>query len=201
LAPHDHIDTELLLLQQTAAGDEKAFQQLFNTYWHKIYANALHLIKSPEAARDLAQEVFIKIWLTREKLSDVHQFESWLYRVAKNVFIDHLRRQLVVDSMQDIIAIEEGSDEQNPQRRLELNELINQVNGAIASLPAQMQTAFRLSRFHGLTHEQIARHMNISKATSQNYIARSLVVIRRHLMQFLSLWATAFLLLAEKIFK
>jgi RNA polymerase sigma-70 factor (ECF subfamily) len=196
----NHAHTELLLLQQTAAGDEKAFQQLFTAYWDKIYANALHLIKSPEIARDLAQEVFIKIWLTREKLSQVQQFESWLYRIAKNVFIDHLRKQLVVDSLHDIGAIEEA-DEENPQRTLELQELISQVNGAIASLPAQMQTAFRLSRFHGLTHEQIAQRMNISKATSQNYIARSLVVIRKHLMQFLSLWATAFLLLAEKIFK
>jgi RNA polymerase sigma-70 factor (family 1) len=201
LTPRDHIGNELLLLQQTSAGDEKAFQQLFNTYWDKIYANAVHLIKSPEAARDLAQEVFIKIWLTRDKLSNVHQFESWLYRVAKNVFIDHLRKQLVLDSMQDIMAMEEGTDEQNPQQKLELNELISQVNGAIASLPAQMQTAFRLSRFHGLTHGQIAQRMNISRATSQNYIARSLIVIRKHLMQFLGLFAVAFLLLAEIFFK
>jgi RNA polymerase sigma-70 factor (ECF subfamily) len=184
---------------QTAAGDEKAFQQLFNLYWDKIYANALHLIKSPEAARDLTQEVFIKIWLKREKLSEVQQFESWLYRVARNVFIDHLRKQLVLDSLQDIQSIED-SEEPTPQRKLELNELIKQVNGAIASLPAQMQTAFQLSRFHGLTHEQIAQQMNISKATSQNYIARSLIVIRRYLMQFLTCWLAALPLL-EKILK
>lgn len=198
--PNNYTNNELLLLMQTAAGDERAFQQLFNTYWDKIYANALHLIKSPEAARDLTQEVFIKIWLKREKLSAVQHFESWLYRVAKNVFIDHLRQQLVMESLQDIVHIKDN-EEQTPQRKLELNELIAQVNGAIASLPAQMQTAFKLSRFHGLTHEQIAQHMNISKVTSQNYIARSLIVIRKYLMQFLTLWAAAFLLLAEKILK
>ncbi len=96
--PNNHTNNELLLLKQTAAGDEKAFQQLFIAYWDKLYANALHLIKSPEAARDLTQEVFIKIWLKRENLSDVLLFEPWLYRVAKNVFIDHLRKQLVLDS-------------------------------------------------------------------------------------------------------
>lgn len=200
MAPNNHTTNELLLLMQTAAGDEKAFQQLFNLYWDKIYANALHLIKSPEAARDLTQEVFIKIWLKREKLSDVQQFESWLYRVAKNVFIDHLRKQLVLDSLQDIQSIED-SEEQTPQRKLELNELIKQVNGAIASLPAQMQTAFRLSRFHGLTHEQIAHHMHISKATSQNYIARSLIVIRKYLLQFLTCLFATLSLLAEKFLK
>ena len=198
--PYNDTNNELLLLKQTAAGDEKAFQQLFIAYWDKLYANALYLIKSPEAARDLTQEVFIKIWLKREKLSDVLLFEPWLYRVAKNVFIDHLRKQLVLDSLQEIESIED-SDEQTPQRKLELNELIMQVNGAIASLPAQMQAAFRLSRFHGLTHEQIAQRMNISKVTSQNYIARSLVVIRKYLMQFLTSWTVVFLLLAEKILK
>lgn len=198
--PYNHTNNELLLLKQTAAGDEKAFQQLFNAYWDKLYANALHLIKSPEAARDLTQEVFIKIWLKREKLSDVILFEPWLYRVAKNVFIDHLRKQLVLDSLQEIESIEE-SDEQTPQRKLELNELIMHVNGAIASLPAQMQAAFRLSRFDGLTHEQIAQRMNISKVTSQNYIARSLVVIRKYLMQFLTSWTVIFFLLTEIFLK
>ncbi|SEO37418.1 RNA polymerase sigma factor [Niastella yeongjuensis] len=198
--PNNHTNNELLLLKQTAAGDEKAFQLLFISYWDKLYANALHLIKSPETARDLTQEVFIKIWLKREKLSAVLLFEPWLYRVAKNVFIDHLRKQLVLDSLHDIQSIEDN-EEQSPQRKLELNELIMQVNSAIASLPAQMQAAFRLSRFHGLTHEQIAQRMNISKVTSQNYIARSLVVIRKYLMQFLTSWTIVFMLLAEKFLK
>ncbi len=185
---NEGIYNEPLLLKNASQGDQRAFRQLFNFYWDRIYSNGLHFLKSPELARELAQEVFIRIWLKKEKLAEVRQFEPWLYRISRNLFLDYLRKELITASLQDLQQLEVPADEPNALGRMELNELQRLVNNAIAGLPVQMQTAFKLSRFQGLTHDQIARKMNISKATSQNYIARSLVVLRKQLVQYLGVF-------------
>ena len=192
--PENTIDNELLLIKNVSNGDHAAFQQLFNHYWDRVFTNSVHFLKSRELAHDLTQEVFIRVWITREKLDDVQHFESWLYKIAKHIFLDHLRKHLVAARESDLSAVELITDDLSAQNKLELNELQQHINNAISYLPAQMQTAFKLSRFQGLTHEQIARKMNISKATSQNYVARSLIVIRRHLLQYLGQFLLFFLL-------
>lgn len=173
---------EQLILKKVADGDPEAFQELFNVYWDSIFASGLYFLKSEDLAKDLAQEVFIRVWISRDRLADVKQFEPYLYRIAKNLFLDNLRKRMLATS-----PLEEGyerkADELNPHKRLELNELEGGIEKAIKVLPLQMQTAFKLSRFHGLTHEEIAVKMNISKVTSQNYIARALIKIRRYLRQ------------------
>lgn len=174
--------SEQLILKKVADGDPEAFQELFNTYWDSVFASGLYFLKSGDLAKDLAQEVFIKIWMTRDRLVHVKQFEPYLHRISKNLFLDNLRKRLVTTSRLEEDH-ERRADELNPQRQLELNELEGFIGRAIDFLPAQMQTAFKLSRFHGLTHEEIAGKMKISKVTSQNYIARSLIIIRRYLTQ------------------
>ena len=185
--PNEDIHIEQLLLKSVADGDQKAFQKLFDIYWDRVYANGLIFLKSPELAGDLAQEVFIRIWMAREKLIAINNFESYLYRVSKNLFLDYLRKQLVATTSLDLYGAEFEHKDINAQQRVEFCELETQISHAISFLPAQMQQAFRLSRFHGLTHEQIARKMNISKVTSQNYIARSLAIIRKYLLQHLDI--------------
>jgi RNA polymerase sigma-70 factor (ECF subfamily) len=184
--PAAEIHNEAKLLQQAAEGDQQAFQQLFNAWWDPIYANALRFLKTPEAAEELTQEIFIHVWMKKEKLASVGKFGPWLFRVAKNLFLDHLRKELITGSLHDLEQLQE--DEPTALRRIELRELQSLINTAIASLPDQMRMAFTLSRFHGLTHEQIAGQMNITKATSQNYIARSLIIIRKQLVHYLGLF-------------
>jgi RNA polymerase sigma-70 factor (family 1) len=178
---------EKLLLEAIAAGNQDAFRKLFNAYWDSMYANSLRFVKSPELATDLTQEVFIKIWLARDQLAGVQHFESYLYRVSKNCFHDHLRKHFATAVYIDPneLAVEENAPD--PQTRMEFSEMEKLVGKAIGLLPAKMQTAFKLSRFHGLSHKQIAHRMNISKVTSQNYIARSLMVIRKYLHDHSSL--------------
>jgi RNA polymerase sigma-70 factor (family 1) len=194
------LHNEKILLEAISRGDQEAFRELFNAYWDRMYANSLRFVKSPELATDLTQEVFIKIWLCKDQLGQVQQFENYLYRVSKNLFHDHLRKHFATDAYIDMneLAVEENAP--NPQTRMEFSEMEKLVNKAIEFLPTQMQTAFKLSRFHGLSHKQIADRMNISKITSQNYIARSLMVIRKYLHDHSSLCILLAALSVKKFF-
>lgn len=179
--PAIDIYNELELLQRTAAGDQSAYKILYDRYWDQIFANALHFTKQPELAKDLTQEIFLKLWLMRDKLAQVHRFDSFLFTVAKNLIVDELRR-LHTSSQYDEFFDAYFEQGDNPASvTAELKELESTLLKAIDQLPRQMQTAFKLSRFEGLSHEQVARRMNISRITSQNYIARAIVSIKKHL--------------------
>lgn len=182
------------LLTKTAEGDPEAFRVIFKLYWDFVVANAKRFLKDEDAAHDVSQEVFIRLWIFRQKLADVLNFDGYLNRVLRNAIYDSLKEQI-----KNYVTIEDCSNilsEIKLHQQLEAKELEEQISEAIENLPEQMQRAFKLSRFENLTHEQISKVMNISKATSQNYIARAIIHIRKHLSQYARL-----LLLALSFFQ
>jgi RNA polymerase sigma-70 factor (ECF subfamily) len=179
--PKDSPHNEKELLLRVAAGDQPAFQRLFNRYWGKMYANALQFVKSPALAEDLTQEIFIKIWMNRERLLAVHRFDAFLYTTAKNLILDEFRKRVLPTVQEEGHHVYMASDLPSAQDKLELKDFEGQLHAAINQLPAQMQLAFRLSRFQGMSHDEIARQMNISRVTSKNYIARSIAAIRKYM--------------------
>jgi RNA polymerase sigma-70 factor (ECF subfamily) len=178
---HDKLLNERELLLRVADGDQRAYRILFDRYWDLMYANALHFTKSPEWAKDLAQEIFMKIWMMRDKLPAVERFEAYLFTVSKNMILDELRKLQHSPKHADFFETYFTATENEPAQLTELKDLEKDLHKAIDQLPLQMQTAFKLSRFEGLTHEQIARQMSISRVTSQNYIARAILNIRKYL--------------------
>ncbi len=87
------LHTENDLLKRVAAGDEAAFTQLFDSYWDNIYGVAYVITKSRETARDIVQEVFVKIWLLREELVNKDNFRNFLFIVARNHIFSELRKK------------------------------------------------------------------------------------------------------------
>lgn len=170
--------TEQNLLLQVANGDEYAFQQLFKKYWPQVYGAALHLTRSPEQAKDLAQDIFLKLWDGRSKLCDVKKMDAYLYMMSRNHIIDHLRKKVFQVSNIDFLVNYFQDDAVLEQDKLEYQELENAMHTAINALPRKVQDVFKLSRFEGLTHEQIAAKLNISVVSSKTYIVRALQYIR-----------------------
>jgi len=172
-----HNEKELLLL--VSEGDQSAYQFLFHHYWDAIYSTALMFTKSPELSEDLSQDIFARIWLKREKLAEVEQFDGYLFITARNLIFDHLRKKVFSGGYDDYFQEYFRDAALSPDQKLEFKEFEKSVQQAIEELPAQQQAAFRLSRFQGLSHEEIARQMGISKATVKSYIVRSIVTLRK----------------------
>lgn len=174
-------DIEQALLRRIAGGDEQAYQVIFDRYADRMYANALHFTKSPELAKDLTQEVFIRVWLHRSRLTEIDRFDGWLFTVARNVIRNELRKKVLSTENIEFLQAYFKDGSLTPEERLEFRELEARVDEAIAHLPPQMKSVFLYSRQEGLTHEQIAQKMNISVVSSKTYMVRCLLAIRRHL--------------------
>ncbi|MBC8033050.1 MAG: sigma-70 family RNA polymerase sigma factor [Chitinophagaceae bacterium] len=171
---------------------------VFNYYSKHVYTIALQFTKDDELAYDLTQEIFTRLWVYRGKLSDVHHFKGYLNTVSKNLIRNFLNQRVFTTSNIEYLEAFFAETAGSPQDFLEQKELQGILDEAVNHLPAQQKKAFLLSRSKGLSHEEIARLMNISVITSQSYIVRALKFLRiylaerRHLILFhLLIFATA----------
>lgn len=172
---------ESRLMQQCAKGDARSFQILFEKYRRVVFINALKFTKCPRLAEDMVQETFVRLWTKRHFLKEVQRFDSFLITISKNLIISSNRK---VSRKAD--AISYFDDRTKPvapvaQMRLEQKEAENELFKAIERLPPKLQEAFLLSKFDGLSHAEIAQRMKITKFTSQNYIARAVQALKKHL--------------------
>ena len=174
-----HIDKALLL--QIARGNEGAFAILFKAFWPQVYGTGLRITRSPEQAKDLAQDIFIKVWDNRAQLPEVKKIDAFIYIVSRNLILDHLRKKVFQPANMEFLLQYFQADAVNAQDKLEVKELEKKIDGAIQTLPGKVQEVFKLSRFEGMTHEQIARKLNISVVSSKTYVVRALDHIRRYL--------------------
>ena len=164
---------------RVALGDQQAFALFFNHHWPQVYGTGLRLTKSSELAQDLAQDIFIKLWENRHRLTEVKEEDSYVYLLSRNFIFDFLRKK-VFDTENIEILIDYFVDGTiSPHEKLEYNELENTLKSAIDQLPGKVKDVFVLSRVDGLTHEQIAKQLNISVASSKTYVVRALQDIRK----------------------
>ena len=161
------LQDEKELLELVAAGDEKAFADLFNRYSDLLGAVILRFSGSPAMAEDLVQDIFLKVWMGREALAEVRNFKTWLYVIARNQTLNAVRKAINEWNLfKSIEKVPVGNGEDAAEREAQLSLL----DEAIAQLPAQQQKVFLLHRRERLKYEEIAKEMGISRETVKKYL-------------------------------
>lgn len=173
------LHTEKDLIKKLKKGDSFAFEVLFYKYRNKVMGFAKKMIPAQIDPEEIVQEVFVKLWLKREAVDPEKDFQSYLYSIAKNLVLDHLKsavnRKLyfVGEHFQQDLLDEESLDTSLIQETEEkLQELIN-------AIPERRREIFRLSRFEGLSYKQIAVRLNISENTVDSQIRNALTFLRK----------------------
>jgi RNA polymerase sigma-70 factor (ECF subfamily) len=173
---------ETNLLQEVSAGNEKAFKQLFELHYSKLYNYLLRVTKSKEIAEEIAIDIFVKLWVGREVLQDIRHLDAFLQKVAHNKALDFFKMAARNARLHKLIRKEmEAAREQEADHRLLDNEYQHLVSQAIDQLSPQRKMVFTMSRIEGLTHDEIANRLQLSRNTVRNTIAQSLKSIRQFL--------------------
>lgn len=156
--------------------DEKYFRNIFDTYFDEIYSGFLYKTHNEETAQDLTQLTFIKFWEYRYSYSFELSPKIQLYRKAKLIFIDWLRKEAHQRKlMEEIKNITTGSY-QNTKF-----ELTDSLSKAIEKLPPTRQKVFMMAYVEGFSHKEIARMLNISVKTVDAHILKALHQLRKEL--------------------
>lgn len=173
--------TDPNIFQHIRKGDEAAFSRMFDGYYSSLCFFAARYLNDLDLARSLVQEVFVDIWLNREKVEIIRSVKSYLFRSVKNRCFDHLRKEKATTEISDS-AIDLN---QIPFRDLveeaELNDLINT---SINKLPEKCREVFLLCRFEGLKYAEIAQKLNISVKTVEMQMGIALKKLRESLSDY-----------------
>lgn len=172
---------EKALLAKIAAGDERAFRELFNLYNKRFYAVALKMTRSDEVAQDIVQDVFMSIWSKRESLVDVDNPSSYFFTVVYRRIFHHFRK-LALEKKLLRIALPEKESVNTTDEMILAHESKNLISQAIAKLPPQQRLVFELSKQQGLSREDVARQLDISPNTVKNHLLDAIKFIRAFIL-------------------
>lgn len=171
------------LLTQLRNGDQTAFAEIYNQYRSKIFVYACGLCKSPDVSEEIVQEVFIKIWQKRDQINTELNFGAYIKKITLNHVLNHLKKVAREKTLQQQLFLFIETIRNSTEDNLLEKELLKTYDDAIAKLPPQKKLIYNLSRNQDLSHDEIAKKLNISKNTVKNHMVEATRFIRNYVNQ------------------
>jgi RNA polymerase sigma-70 factor (ECF subfamily) len=167
--------------QSLAIGDTDAFATIFERYKKRVFAVAFKMLKSETEAEEVVQDVFLSIWLAKEKLDNINDPEAYLFTITYNTIYAYLkkasRNKKLLNSIIDHLSqIQSITDE-----TIAVHETGKLIYEAVQQLPLQQRTIYVLCKQEGLSYDEIAEHMHLSRNTVRNHLAEAMKRIRSFL--------------------
>jgi len=173
-------NSDLILLIQK--DDRVAFYNIYERYSKRLYGFVLRYIKQKEDAEEIVQEVFVKVWESRNKIDAYASFESFLFTIAYNTTISILRKRTNEKKYLDHLkSLQQPTNSPNLIDEIYFNELNARVQSLLNELTPRQKEIFHLSREEGLTHDEIAKKLDISVNTVKKHIANTLTFLKSHI--------------------
>jgi RNA polymerase sigma-70 factor (ECF subfamily) len=176
-------DADVVLLAQQ--GKETAFREIVRRYERPVFSLVFRMVRDRETAEDLAQDTFIKVLNHIDKYRPEFKLSSWLFKIANNVAIDHLRRrQLDTVSMDgsrhaataseiEATSFDVGDHQESALEEMESKELGSAIERAIAKLRPEYRSCIMLRHVEGRSYEEIAATLDLPLGTVKTYIHRA----------------------------
>ncbi len=169
----------LILLKK---GDMLAFDTIYERYCKRLYGFVLRYIKQEADAEEIVQEVFIKIWEARSKIDVYSSFESFIFTIAYNTTISLLRKRVNEKKyLEHLGSLQQFDNGNEIIDEIQFNELNEKVQSLLNELSPRQKEIFLLSREEGLTHDEIAKRLNISANTVKNHMVAALSFLKSNI--------------------
>jgi RNA polymerase sigma-70 factor (ECF subfamily) len=186
---------ETALIRAVQQGNQDAFEQLVRAYDHSVLRLAMNLLRSPEDARDVYQEAFLRVYKNIHSFRFDCSFHTWLYRIVTNICLDYLRKRKVrkeegsvvetadgpVDRME---SFEEDSAHADPERSLWNRQLGRRIESALSDLTPRERMVFELRHYQGLRLRNIGELLGTSEEAAKNCLFRATQKMRSVLGDF-----------------
>ena len=172
-------EQERALVERCRAGDLAAFEELYRAHAGRLFSLTCRMLGSPTDAEDLLQEVFLAAHRKLDTFRGDSALGTWLYRLATNLCLDHLRSRAarssqITDSLDDEPWIPDAASRSLAERTVSKMDL----ERAIAVLPPGCRAAFVLHDVEGLEHQEVARVLGIAEGTSKSQVHKARMRLR-----------------------
>lgn len=174
-------DSERALLNNLAKGDLKAFDLFYYRYESKVSRFCKNLLKDDDASKDVVQQVFIKLWETRDKLCQVKNPDAYLFTISKNLVYNQMRRKVYEFAFRNYYRQTTKYLINSTEMEVDFNEVSLLINKAVDKLPPKRKHIFELSRYKGLNNKEIAKSLNTSTSFVENQINKALKTLKNQI--------------------
>ena len=186
-----HVDS---LIRAAQGGDQDAFEQLIRAYDQSVLRLAMNLLRSPEDARDVYQEAFLRVYRNLHSFRFDCSFHTWLYRIVTNICLDQLRKRKVRKEESTVVetsdgpidrmdTFEEEGAESDPERSMWNGQLKLRIDGALQDLTPRERMVFELKHYHGLKLRTVGEMLNTTEETAKNTLFRATQKLRSALAE------------------
>ena len=182
--------TDQEVVEYARDGRESAYRELVRRYQRPVFSLIYRMVRDRELAEDLSQETFVKVLNAIDRYRPEFKFSSWVFKIANNAAIDHLRRKeldtLSLDGGPDATtaerveatALQIGDTTESPLDELEARELGSAIERAIGKLRSEYQTCIILRHVEGRPYDEIADILGLPLGTVKTYIHRARAELR-----------------------
>jgi len=184
-----------LLIRAAQRGDQDAFEQLVRTYDQTVLRLAMNLLRSPEDARDVYQEAFLRVYRNLHSFRFDCSFQTWLYRIVTNICLDQLRKRKVRKEESSVVetsdgaidrmeGFEEDAAEADPERSMWNRQLKDRIEDALRDLTPRERMVFELRHYQGLRLRNIGEMLGTTEEAAKNCLFRATQKMRSVLGDF-----------------
>lgn len=191
MAERDQLD-DRALVTRILAGDRDRYTDLVKRYEKRVINYVYRITHRYEEAHDLAQEIFVKVFLALDRYDPKYQFSTWLFRIAQNSAIDALRKKSVIE-----VPIARPTDDENakdrefadggvsPYRAMSNKQLAAAIDTAVENLPPDYRELIQLRHFAELSYEEIATMKKLPLGTVKNKLFRARNLLKETLDSYM----------------
>ena len=182
---HQRIENEQQILKKVSKGDTQAFRTLYMYYYNRLFQFAILFLRSEPASEDVIEDVFFNIWKDRDTLTDIPNFQAYIYQAVRNGCLNVLksgyvskRDELPETELQVKIAPDSPLDE------LTYKELNNAIQQAINALPERCRIIFKMAKEDDMSHREIAEALSIKICTVERQLLLAKDKIKQSIKPF-----------------
>ncbi|MDW3646806.1 MAG: RNA polymerase sigma-70 factor [Bacteroidia bacterium] len=174
--------TDKQLWDQSKKGNRQAFREIFDRHYSLLLGTGINMLKDPDAAKDVVQEVFLQIWKNRENLEIKSSLEAYLKRSTINRSLNRIRsKKNFIDENE---LKDTASSQSSAQELLEHDDLHAALQAGLNSLPERCRLIFVMKRMEGFSQKEIAEKLNISPKTVENQMTKALKSLKKRIAPF-----------------
>jgi len=171
---------ETILIEGLKEGNVKIYDYLFHLYYSGLVVFVKKYIPDNNVAEDIVQDFFVKLWVNREKLTEIASIKAYFFSSVKNRCIDYLRHEIAKGKVEKQL-LEKFSEATGVENLFIESELREQIFNAINKLPSVCREVFLMNRIEGLKPAEIAEKKGISIRTVETHIGKALKILRSEL--------------------
>lgn len=169
---------EQALLLEVAAGNQAAFVRLFNAYKDRLFTIAYKVTESAPQSEEIVQDVFVKLWMGRQRLPEITRIEAYLLTAIRNHAFTALKQKARQPRVTQELTDNEATISLEIETYLQHREYQEMLQKAMQVLPPQQRQVFKLIKIEGMSREEAAASMNISPASVKVHLALAMRTVR-----------------------